>query len=176
MERLSGALSYRWFSNGRVAMTSEAVMSKDEIIAFLDDYRAGERSGEMLFHAWVAACKVGTLRGALRMMELRERAHADLLEQRLKELGGRPVLDYTERTQDFIACLGARDKSDAEKLREFMRIAPPDAVINDLTGKAARLGADAETQALIRTIIEDERATLYALHAAATSGAYEAAA
>lgn len=152
-------------------MNADGMMSKSEIVAFLDDYRAGESFGAKLFQAWVATCKTDSLRGALRMMELRERSHADLLAQRVKELGATAKPEIGSMAPDFLACLSAPDKTDGEKLREFMRLAPPDEVIDRLNKQAARLAADPESQSLVRAIIDDERSTLWALREAAAASA-----
>jgi hypothetical protein len=155
-------------------MNADGMMSKSEIVAFLDEYRAGESVGAKLFQVWVRTCKTDSLRGALRMMELRERSHADLLAQRIEELGGSPKPEVGSMAADFLAYLGARDKSDSEKLREFMRLAPPDEVIDGLNKQAARLSADPESQSLVRAIIDDERSTLCALREAAAASAMAA--
>jgi demethoxyubiquinone hydroxylase (CLK1/Coq7/Cat5 family) len=150
-------------------MTADGLMSKSEIIAYLDEYSAGERTGERLFHGWVATCKTASLRGALRMMEQRERSHADLLAERVKELGGKPTVSPDGMAADFVAYLSATDKTDAEKLREFMRLAPPEQVFERLNKQVARLAADPESQSLVRAIVDDEHSTLRGLQAAMES-------
>ena len=151
-------------------MSTDGMMSKSEIIAYLEDYAVNEGMGARLFHAWASTSSTPSLRGALRMMELREQAHADLLAQRAKELGGSGTAapDQT-MIGDFLAFLGAPDRSDADKLREFMRLAPPDQVVDRLNKDVARLGSDPESQALLRAIVDDERSTLWALREAASA-------
>jgi hypothetical protein len=155
-------------------MNADGIMSKTEVVAFLDDYRRAESFGAKLFQAWVATCRTDSLRGALRMMERRERSHADLLAQRVKELGGSTGSEVGSMAAEFLAYLSAPDKTDGEKLREFMRLAPPDEVIDRLNKQAARLAADPESQALVRAIIDDERSTLWALREAAAASAIAA--
>jgi hypothetical protein len=142
-------------------MTTAALMSKDEIISFLDQYRANETDGVALFGGWATTCKSAPLRGALRVMESREHAHALLLEKRLRELGGEPKC--VPQYRDVLDKMCSAAMSDAEKLVEFVRIAPPDKIVADLTAKIERMSADPETQSLVRSIIEDERATLYSM-------------
>ena len=58
--------------------------------------------------------------------------------------------------------VGTADKSDLEKLQSFtQRFPDPDAVIQPILDMAGK--ADAETGALLRTIAQDERATLVCL-------------
>ena len=148
-------------------MTADGLMSKDEIVAYLEQYAAGESIGAKLFRTWASTCKTASLRGALRMMELREQSHANLMAERAKELGGTGApAGMDAKVTDFLACMGAPDKSDADKLREFMRLAPPEQVIDRLNKDVARLAADPESQSLVRAIVEDERSTLYALREA----------
>jgi hypothetical protein len=133
--------------------------SREEIVQFLDQFRAGEALGAELFGSWAAATRDEALRGSLRVVQLREAGHSRLLEERLKELGGSPQFRYPEGTlsHDLYA---SREKSDAQKLREFLALVPPEKVLADLDRSVARLCADPETQALVGAIARDERATL----------------
>jgi hypothetical protein len=147
-------------------MTTDGLMSKDEIVAYLEHYAAGESMGAKLLGTWASTCKIASLRGALRMMQLREQSHANLMAERAKELGGTGTAANSDANlTDFLDYL-ASDKSDADKLREIMRIAPPEQTINQLSKDVARLAADPESQSLVRAIVEDERCTLYALREA----------
>jgi len=133
--------------------------SREEIVAFLDQFRAGEVLGAEAFGVWAAATSDEALRGSLRVIQLRESGHSRLLEERLKELGGSPRFRYPDDalSHEFY---GARDRSDAEKLRAFLALAPPEKVLPELDRAVARLSADPESQALVCAIARDERATL----------------
>jgi hypothetical protein len=133
-------------------------MSRDEIISFLDGYRADETTGAALFRGWAASSKSEALRGALRVMELREHSHAQLLEQRVRELGGTPK--QHRDVSGFFAFLTSPTVSDAAKAQDFVNKAPPEQVVSRFSGYADRMSADPESQSLLRAIIEDERATL----------------
>lgn len=136
-------------------------MSRDEIIAFFDGYRAAEATGAALFRGWAASSKDEALRGALRVMELREQCHAQLLEQRVRELGGTPT--QQQEVAEFVAFLSSPTIDDAAKAQDLVSKAPPEQIVSYFSGYADRMGADPESQSLLRAIIEDERATLYAL-------------
>src|SRR5262244_321025 len=139
----------------------DGALTSREIQDFLDQYRAAEALGESSIGAWVATCRVACLRGGLRNAQLREGSHARLLEARLKELGGSPRCELPESVTDgFFSVLASPDKTDAEKLECFFAQVDSQQVLRQLGEKADRMGRDPETQALLRSIIEDERATL----------------
>jgi len=142
-------------------------MKTSEIIAFLDQYRAAEALAAAGFGAWVAQCDTPCLRGGLRMVQLREAAHARLFEERIKELGGSPQAELPQETEDFLlGVLGDGKQTDAQKLRTFMSRAGDPKVIEQLEAQAARMDHDQETQSLLRAVIEDERASLALLRQA----------
>jgi hypothetical protein len=138
-------------------------MSKTEIIAYLDEYRSGEALGAAAFQGWAAVTPSPVLRGALRVMAMREQSHADVLEQRVRELGGVPKHVYSEG-EAFLQMVCSTTADDSTKLAEFVRIASPDAIDGQLGPMVDRLSEDPESQALMRAIIEDERATVTGLH------------
>ncbi|HJO24577.1 MAG: hypothetical protein QF890_10025 [Myxococcota bacterium] len=144
-----------------------APMSTPEIIEFLDGYRVAEATAAAGFGAWIATSDTECLRGGLRMVQLREAAHAKLFEERIKELGGSPKAEASEELETFlIGTLGDPDKSDAEKLQTFVAQAGDPKVIEQLEGFAARMDADQETQFLLRAAIQDERTSVEFLHQA----------
>jgi len=136
-----------------------------EVLEFLDQFRAGEALGEASVGAWIEATRDDALRGALRTVQMREGMHARLLEARIKELGGSPEAEVPEAV--FEASMersASTDISDADKLAAFMAQFPDtDAALAPLVEMADRLDHDGETQALLRTICQDERATLECL-------------
>ena len=140
---------------------SDGALTAGEIRDFLDEYRAAESLGEAAFGAWIATARVANLRGGLRNAQLREGSHARLLEARLKELGGAPRCELPESvSRSFFDVLASSEKSDLEKLECFCAQVDSEVVLRQLADKADRMGRDPETQALLRSIIEDERATL----------------
>jgi len=134
----------------------------DRTLAFLDEFRAGEALGESSLGAWIAVCETECLRGGLRTIQMREGMHARLLAERIKELGGSPQHEIPAAIQDAVmAESGSPDKSDREKLEAFVaRFPDPEKAVQPILDQADRLDADPETQSLLRTIAQDERATL----------------
>src|SRR2546427_12132080 len=61
---------------------------REAVLRFLDDLRAAEMAGAEVLAAWIAVCGLDGLRGGLRAIGEREAAHAELLEERVRELGG----------------------------------------------------------------------------------------
>ncbi len=136
--------------------------SRDEVIKFLDQFRAGEALGETSLGAWIAVSDTACLRGGLRTVQVREGMHARLLEQRIKELGGTCSAEVPEAIYNAaMEQSGSREKSDAEKVKEFVARFPDcDAALKPIYDLADRLDEDPETQSLLRTIAQDERSTL----------------
>jgi len=150
---------------GQLASSSPAP-STEEVIGFLDQFRAGEALGNASLGAWIAVCSTECLRGGLRTVQMREGFHAKLLEERIKELGGTPSFEVPQALQESVMQGSAStDKSDAEKVQEFVsRFPDVDAALAPIHTLADRLDADPETQSLLRTIAQDERSTLEFLH------------
>lgn len=145
------------------SLAAKPQASRKELLTFLDGFRAGEALGEASLGAWIEVCTTDAVRGALRTVQQREGMHARLLEARLKELGGSPKIEIPEeRYTQTMEAVGTPDKSDVEKLQALTeRFPDPDAVIQPILDMAGK--ADAETGALLRTIAQDERATLVCL-------------
>ena len=142
--------------------SGKSQISDRELIAFLDQFRAGEALGEASLGAWIEVADTDCVRGGLRTIAQREGMHARLLEARMKELGATPKFEIPDTIHEQ-AMAGAADpkKKDAEKLAEFMQRFPDaDAAIQPILDIADRLDHDQETQSLLRTIAQDERSTL----------------
>ena len=138
------------------------VATREHVVAFLDQFRAGEALGETSLGAWIAVCKDARLRGGLRTVQHREGSHARLLAERIKELGAAPHFEIPDDIHTLVMQgSAATDKSDAAKVKEFVeRFPDADAVLAPIHDLAAQLDDDPETQSLLRTIAQDERATL----------------
>jgi ferritin-like protein len=143
-----------------------SVPSSEEVIRFLDQFRAGEALGESSLGAWISVCEDPCLRGGLRTVQTREASHARLLEQRIKELGGTPRFELPEAIQrSAMEGAGTRERPDAQKVREFVgRFPDVEQALKPIEDMAARLAADPESQSLLRTIARDECATLQWFH------------
>ncbi len=142
--------------------------SRDEVISFLDRFRAIEALGEASLGAWIEVSTTPCLKGGLRTVQMREGMHARLLEQRIKALGGSPEYEVPDAVHDAVMSGAAStDKSDAEKVKEFVAQFPDiDKALKPIYDIADKLDDDQETQSLLRTIVQDERSTLEFLNEA----------
>jgi hypothetical protein len=136
--------------------------SQEELVAFLDQFRAGEALGEASLGAWIEVSDMACVKGGLRTVQQREGMHARLLEARLKELGATPSFEIPEAVyEQTMTGAGDPDKKDADKLADFIQRFPDvDAAIQPILDMADKLDHDPETQYLLRTIAQDERSTL----------------
>jgi bacterioferritin (cytochrome b1) len=136
--------------------------TNEEVIEYLDQFRANEALGEAALGAWVEVCQDDCLRGGLRTIQMREGMHAHLLAERVKELGGSPKAEIPEAIHNAaMAQSASTGKSDAEKLVAFMTQFPDcDTALKPIVDMVKRLDDDPETQSLLRTICQDERSTL----------------
>ncbi len=136
--------------------------SRQEVLTYLDRFRAGEALGEASLAEWVSVTTTDCLRGGLRTVKEREGMHARLLEQRIGELGGTPRFETPKELRDAaIKQSGSTEKSDAQKIAEFVAAFPDiDAALKPIYDFADKLDGDQETQFLLRTIAQDERSTL----------------
>lgn len=142
--------------------SSGGAISQEALIAFLDQFRAGEALGEASLGAWIEVSDMACVKGGLRTVQQREGMHARLLEARLKELGATPSFEVPEAVYEK-TMKGAADpdKKDAEKVADFVKQFPDvDAAIQPILDISDKLDHDPETQFLLRTIAQDERSTL----------------
>jgi hypothetical protein len=108
--------------------------ARAELLRFLDRFRAGEALGAATTQAWIAVSDVACVKGGLHVVAEREGMHARLLDACLRAHGGTPRYEIPE--------------------------AVCDAAMKPIYDMADRLDDDPETQALLRTIAQDERSTL----------------
>lgn len=139
-----------------------AAAGREEVLGFLDGFRAGEALGEASLGAWIEVSDLACVKGGLRTVQQREGFHARLLEARVKELGGTCSAEVPQEAYDE-AMKQSSDptKNDAQKMLEFAeRFPDPEAALKPIHDLADRLDADPETQTLLRTIAQDECSTL----------------
>ena len=136
--------------------------TREEVIVFLDQFRAGEALGEASLGAWIEVSDVACVKGGLRTIQQREGFHSRLLEARVKELGGTCSFEIPQEAYETSMTQSAdAEKGDAQKVLEFVQRFPDvDAALKPIHDLADRLDSDPETQSLLRTIAQDERSTL----------------
>ena len=146
---------------GRMAQLSNEPTC-EETVAFLDGYRAQESFASTWINAWIDVSDTACVRGGLRTVQQREAMHAQLLEERIKELGGTCSAEVPRADRDrFMKDFGGTACSDVEKLQTLVKeFGSADDVLKPLRDFTDRLDGDPETQYLMRTILQDEVSSL----------------
>jgi hypothetical protein len=139
----------------------------DWIVRFLDALRAAEAAGAEVLAAWVAVCRLDGLRGGLRAIAEREAGHAELLAERLREMGAPCTASLDdEMRRGALARFGSETVSDEEKIGVVLARYPDDvSATQPITGFLERLDHDLETREILRLVAEGEGATVAWLRA-----------
>ena len=136
--------------------------TRAELLRFLDRFRAGEALGEATTKAWIGVSDVACVKGGLHVVAEREGMHARLLEGCIRAHGGTPRYELPEAVRtEAMRRVSDRARGDAAKVLEFVQsVGDTEKALAPIYEMAVRLDADPETQALLRTIAQDERSTL----------------
>jgi DNA-binding ferritin-like protein len=139
----------------------------EHVVRFLDDLRAAEAASTEVVLAWVQVCLHDGLRGGLRTIAEREATHAELLAERLRELGAPCSAALAEPVRTAaLARFGSAEVSDDEKLALVLARYPDEAAVTrPITEVLEQLDHDLETRELLRLVAEGEGATLAWLRA-----------
>ena len=145
------------------------------IVAVLDGYRAAEESGAETLRRWAELSSDAALAGGLRTIAAREALHAELLAQRVRELGSEPKATAPSWLRDYNAALTDPRASDVERLQTIISQFPDiETALAPLEQTIEALGEDPLTREMLRTIGQDERSSLEWLHSAYTARAQRA--
>lgn len=131
---------------------------RDRILHLLDAYRNSEGFVAGYLGRWLEVSTNESLKGGLRMIQMREASHARLLKARLQELGGKPRATIPpERREQSLALYASAERTDAEKLRALAELfADPPHFLKPVTDLVEQIREDQQTKELLRTIIDDE--------------------
>src|SRR5438552_2273079 len=137
------------------------------VIRALDDLRAAEAASAEVLAAWIAVCALDGLRGGLRVIAEREAAHAELLAERLGEVGVAPSAVLAEPVRAAaLERFGSERVSDEQKLATLLARYPDDtSATRPITDVLDRLHHDPETPQILRLVAEGEAATVAWLRA-----------
>ena len=131
------------------------------LLHLLDDYRCVEGFAARYLGAWRAVSQEACVTGGLRTVCGREQLHADLLEARLRELGGTPQCEVPQDRLANLEYYSSAEHSDVEKLGTIAgRLQDPDKVLQFLSAAIEQIEDDRDTRELLVTILDDERATI----------------
>jgi len=155
MKDLNGARQYAY--NG----TSHATEG-EMIMHLLDEFRCGENFASEYLNRWIAVSDQECVKGGLRTVQQRETFHAQLLEARLRELGGVPQCTVpVERREKELQFYASAEKKDLEKLQSIAaRIKDPAQVLKPITDVIDQIQDDQQSKELLRTLIDDEMSSI----------------
>ena len=155
MKDLNGARRYAY--NGTTHATEGEM-----IMHLLDEFRCGENFASEYLNRWIAVSDQECVKGGLRTVQQRETFHAQLLEARLRELGGVPQCTVpVERREKELQFYASAEKKDLEKLQSIAaRIKDPAQVLKPITDVIDQIQDDQQSKELLRTLIDDEMSSI----------------
>lgn len=133
------------------------------VVAFLGALCAATDGAAEVAETWTAACRSDGLRGGLRALAARTAAHAAVLRERLRELGGAPgrVTLSPSLLAAARARYGSTEIGDHEKLASMLHPADHDATpARVIETFAASLAEDVETREILRLVAAGDKTTI----------------
>jgi hypothetical protein len=150
-------------SHAQYTYNGQAVGSEREMIMqLLDEFRCRENFAAEYLNRWIAVSDQECARGGLRVVQQREAYHAQVLEARLRELGGIPQCTVpAERRDQDLALYASTEKTDAEKLLALTaRITDPAQTLKYITSVIDQIQEDQQSKELLRSLVQDEMSSL----------------
>lgn len=131
---------------------------REMLVAFLDEYRCAENFASEYLNCWSEVSDQACVKGGLLAIQQREAFHAQLLEARLRELGGSPQCSVpTEQREKEMALYASTDKNDAEKLAYVAsRIPDLPKALTFITDVIDQIQEDQQSKELLRSLVQDE--------------------
>jgi bacterioferritin (cytochrome b1) len=138
------------------------ISERDMLVDLLDEYRCAEDFSAEYIGKWMEISPRDYVKGGLRTIHQRESFHAKLLEARLRALGGSPQCAVpTARREKQLSLYTSPEKSDLEKLQKAVAwIKDPADAVKPLTDVIDLIEEDKQSKQMLRTIIDDELATI----------------
>ena len=157
MKELSGNGQREYSYNGHTHATE-----REMILHLMDEFRCGENFAAEYLCKWIEASDQECVKGGLRAVQQREAYHAQILEARLRELGGAPQCTVPQERRDKeMPFYSSRETKDAEKLLSIAsRLSDPAAVLKPLTDAIAQIQDDQQSKELLRSLVDDEMSSI----------------
>nr|AFK79228.1 hypothetical protein [uncultured bacterium F41-01] len=135
---------------------------REMIMQLLDEFRCRENFAAEFFGRWVDVSDQECARGGLRVVQQREAYHAQVLEDRLRELGGIPQCTVSaERRQKDLALYASKEKTDAEKLLALTGgLTDPAQTLKYITSVIDQIQEDQQSKELLRSLVQDEMSSV----------------
>jgi hypothetical protein len=143
----------KYVFNGK-AYASEREM----LVHFLDEYRCAENFASEYLNCWSEVSDQACVKGGLLAIQQREAYHAQLLETRLRELGGIPQCTVpTEQRTKEMALYASKEKKDVEKLQYVAdQITDLPKALKFITDVIDQIQEDQQSKELLRSLVQDE--------------------
>jgi hypothetical protein len=135
---------------------------REMIMHLLDEFRCGENFASEYLNRWIEVSDQECVKGGLRAVQQRESYHAQILEARLRELGGIPQCTVpTERREKEVPFYASTEMKDVQKLQSIAaRINDPAAVLKPITDVIDQIQEDQQSKELLRSLIDDEMSSV----------------
>ncbi len=135
---------------------------REMIMQLLDEFRCRENFAAEYLNRWIDVSDQACARGGLRVVQQREAYHAQVLEDRLRELGGIPQCTVSaERREKDLASYASKEQTDAEKLYALTaRLTDPAQTLKYITSVIDQIQEDQQSKELLRSLVQDEMASI----------------
>jgi hypothetical protein len=139
--------------NGKMHATE-----REMVMHLLDELRCAENFASEYLNCWMQVSDQECVKGGLRMVQQRETFHAQVLEARLRELGGMPQCTVpTERRDKELPFYASTEKKDLDKLQSIAsRIKEPATLFKPINDVIAQIKDDQHSKELLRSFVDDE--------------------
>ena len=135
---------------------------REMIMHLLDEARCAENFAAEYFNRWIEVSDQECVRGGIRMVQQRENFHAQILEARLRELGGTPQCTVPQERRDKeLPFYASAEKKDLEKLQSIAsRLTDPAAALKPVTDVIAQIKEDQQSKELLKSFVDDEMSSV----------------
>ena len=131
---------------------------KELVLGILDEFRCAEDFAAEYLNRWVEVSDQECVKGGLRVVQQREAYHAQILEERLRELGGSPQCSVpAERREKELPFFASTDSNDIEKLQSIAaQLKDPVEILKPLTDAIDQIQDDQHSKELLGSLVDDE--------------------
>lgn len=135
---------------------------REMVMHLLDEFRCAENFAAEYLNRWIAVSDLECVKGGLRVIQQREAYHAQILEARLRELGGIPQCTVpAERREKELSFYASTELKDIDKLGSIAaRVKDPAAVLKPITEVIAQIEEDQQSKELLRSLVDDEMSSI----------------
>ena len=135
---------------------------REMIMHLLDEFRCAENFAAEYLNRWIDVSDQECVKGGLRAVQHREAYHAQILEARLRELGGIPQCTVpAERREKELPFYASSEMKDTAKLESIAaRLKDPAAALKSITDVIAQIEEDQQSKELLRSLVDDEMSSI----------------